>query len=159
MATEQQVKLYLAYWFQLGKKVLLRNGREQLLPKPIFSENSYSSEFENCWERLIDPKSGDCYLEGTNQTIQQLLSPAWEIIDCARCQMPVPVRQLGQPCPECPCSDIPLWPNTELPLPRSPVDTRERLNNLTQRLQKREYKIIPKKSQPIDRYDGEESRN
>lgn len=157
MATEDQVKHYLAYWFQLGKKVLLRNGREAMLPNPIFQENRYSYEFEKCWQRVIDPKSGDCYLEGTHQTIQQLLSPAWELIACARCEMPVPVCQLGQPCPECPCADIPLWPNTELPSPRLPVDTGKRLNDLSQRLQSIQYNS--NKSQPTDRYDVGESHN
>ncbi|WP_041238036.1 hypothetical protein [Gloeothece citriformis] len=136
MATEDQVKLYLAYWFQLGKKVLLNNGREKLLPNPIFEENRYSAEFENCWQRLIDPKSGDCYLEGTDQTIQQLLSPAWEIVDCARCQMPIPINQIGQTVLGCPCADLPLWPNTELPAPRFGVDSRKHLSNLSERLQR-----------------------
>lgn len=150
MATEAQVKRYLAYWFQLGKKVLLRNGQEKLLPNPIFEENRYSIEFENCWQHLIDPKSGDCYLEGTDQTIQQLLSPAWEIVDCARCQMPIPINQVGQTSLECPCIDLPLWPNTELPAPRLPVDSRKHLSNLSQRLQR--HQNNPKKSQPSDRY-------
>lgn len=134
MASEQQVKQYLAYWFQLGKKIMLRNGKETILPKSIIEGNRYSSEFEVCWQKVISPESGDCYLEGTIQSIQELLTPAWEINPCARCKMPVPVVSLGiQPLP-CPCNDLPQWPNKELPTPRSPVDNISYLNRIREHL-------------------------
>lgn len=156
MATEEQVKRYLAHWFQLGKKVLLHNGQEELLPKPIFLGNSYSYQFENCWQRITAPHSGDCYLEGTNQTIQELLSSAWDIIECARCQMLIPISNSGNQGTNCPCFDLPTWPNTELPLPHFPVDNRKYLSDICQRLRCGE-KLPPISSEPPPD-DGESHR-
>jgi hypothetical protein len=79
MASESEVRKYIAYWFQLGKKVLIRNGSEALLPKSVIAGDRYSNEFEECWQKILSPDSGDCYLQGTNETIAQLLTPAWEI--------------------------------------------------------------------------------
>jgi hypothetical protein len=134
MASEEQVKNYLGYWFQLGKKVFLKNGREKLLPEPVFRGNSYSEEFESCWQQILEFKGKDCYLEGTLQTIEQLLSPCWEINPCSRCEMPVPTIDLGMQSLICPCSDLPGWPNNELPKPRSPVDSSARLSKIQERL-------------------------
>ena len=36
-----------------------------LCPLPIFNGDRYSSQFEDCWQKILDPESGDCYLEGT----------------------------------------------------------------------------------------------
>ena len=72
MASESEVKKYIAYWFQLGKKVLIRNGSEELLPKSVIAGDRYSQEFEDCWQKMFAPDSGDCYLQGTNETIAQL---------------------------------------------------------------------------------------
>ncbi len=138
MATQKEVKLYLAYWFQLGKRVLLHNGEKSLLPTPIFVGNHYSHEFEIGWQQILDSSSGDCYLEGTEQTIQQLLTPQWEISFCARCQMPVPMTVSGYGCLTCPCADLSLWPNTNLPLPHCPANTQQHLTELSQRLKRRE---------------------
>jgi hypothetical protein len=134
MASEEQVKSYLGYWFQLGKKVFLQNGREKLLPNPIVHGNNYSLEFEHCWQRILELDGRDCYLEGTIQTIDQLLSSGWEINPCSRCEMPVPTLDLGMPSPICPCSDIPGWPNNDLPKPRSPVNSPDRLSRIQDRL-------------------------
>jgi hypothetical protein len=136
MASEREVKRYLAYWFQLGKKVLIRNGQESLLPKTVISCNSYSQEFEQCWQKILSPDSGDCYLENTDETIAQLLTPAWNLNPCSRCSMPIPVRNVGMPPLACPCNDLPTWPNTEIPAPRSPVDTQGRLIEIRDRLLK-----------------------
>ncbi|MFB2938882.1 hypothetical protein ACE1B6_26820 [Aerosakkonemataceae cyanobacterium BLCC-F154] len=138
MASEEQVKQYIAYWFQLGKRVLIRNGREALLPQRVIQGDRYSDEFGECWQRIIAPDSGDCYLEGTQETIAELLTPTWDLNPCARCSMPIPVRNLGLPPNNCPCSDLPTWPNLETPLPRSPVDTQVHLNDLISRLLKKE---------------------
>jgi len=146
MASEQEVKQYIAYWFQLGKRVLIRNGREPLLPQRVIQGDRYSDEFEECWQRIIAPSSGDCNLEGTQETIAELLTPAWDLNPCARCSMPIPVRNLGLPPDNCPCSDLPTWPNLETPLPRSPVDTQVHLNDLISRLLRKEKSL-----------DGEES--
>jgi hypothetical protein len=134
MASQEEVKRYLAYWFQLGKKVLLHNGRESVLPASVLNGDRYSQEFESCWQRILSSNLGDCYLEGTIQSIQQLLTPAWEIMLCARCEMPVPTLDLGVVSPTCPCHDLSNWPNLELPLPRSPIDSSAYLSKIQQRL-------------------------
>lgn len=134
MASEQQVKRYLAYWFQLGKRVVIRNGEETIRPKTVLSGNCYSQEFEEFWQTILSPESGNCYLENTNETIAQLLTPAWDVSPCARCLMPVPVRSVGMPPEACPCNDIPSWPNTSIPAPRSPVDSQGQLVDIRERL-------------------------
>jgi hypothetical protein len=134
MASEQQVKEYLAYWFQLGKKVLLHNGRETILPQPITEGDRYSAKFENCWQKILAREGKNCYLEGTNQTIEQLLAPTWDVTSCARCGMPVPTIDLGMQPLSCPCDDLNNWPNSELPRPRSPVDSKAHLGKIQVRL-------------------------
>jgi hypothetical protein len=134
MASEQQVRTYLAYWFQLGKKLLWRNGQEQLLPQPVINGNRYSQEFEDCWQKIMAISGKDCYLEGSRETIEDLLSSAWDIDDCARCTMPIPVTEIGIQSLECVCNDLENWPNSELPQPRSPVSTSARLNKISSRL-------------------------
>ncbi len=135
MASEDQVKRYLAHWFQLGKRVLRHNG-DAILPDPIIKGDRYSEEFEQCWQTLLDHQSGDCYLEGTSETIQELLSPRWEISSCSRCQMPVPMIDLGLQSGLCPCNDLSGWPNNELPTPREPINSKDKLNFLAHRLRK-----------------------
>ena len=134
MASESEVRKYIAYWFQLGKKVLIRNGSEALLPKSVIAGDRYSNEFEECWQKILSPDSGDCYLQGTNETIAQLLTPAWEISACPRCAMPVVVRDSGMPPECCPCYDLPNWPDSEMPQPRSPVCTQSQLSGIRDRL-------------------------
>ncbi|MFM7440407.1 MAG: hypothetical protein ACKO2V_17715 [Snowella sp.] len=136
MTSETQVKQYLAYWFQLGKKIVLTKSGETVIPEPIFAGQHYSLAFESCWQRIL-LVSADAYLEGTNQTIEQLLSPAWEFIPCARCTMPVPASNTTIPFCYCPCQDLASWPNLELPLPRIPTDTQQSLSTIHQRLLQR----------------------
>lgn len=136
MASEHQVKQYLAYWFQLGKRIVVNNGQETLLPRPVIQGDRYSPEFEACWRLASAPESGDCYLEGTSQTVAELLSPIWELNDCSRCSMPVPVRSIGVASLDCPCFDIADWPNNEIPSPRGPVDTQAVLSQVRDRLRK-----------------------
>ncbi|MBD2079176.1 hypothetical protein [Leptolyngbya sp. FACHB-17] len=134
MATEQQVRQYLAYWFQLGKRLMTHNGRQALKVSSVIAGDRYSDEFEACWNLVRAPESGDCYIEGTTQTIRELLSSDWEINSCARCAMPVPMRSLGMPPSECPCADLPFWPDSETPQPRSPVRTSDTLQRIRDRL-------------------------
>jgi len=134
MASEQEVKRYLAYWFQLGKRVVIRNGEDTLRPQTVLSGHRYSQEFEECWQTILSPESGNCYLENTNETIAQLLTPGWEVSPCSRCSMPVPVRSAGMPPEACPCNDIPSWPNTTIPAPRSPVDSQDQFVEIRDRL-------------------------
>ena len=136
MASESEVRKYIAYWFQLGKKVLIRNGSEALLPKSVIAGDRYSSEFEECWQKILSLKSGDCYLQGTNETIAQLLTPAWEISACARCAMPVVFHDSGMAPECCPCYDLPNWPDTGMPQPRSPVSNQLQLSGIRDRLKR-----------------------
>lgn len=134
MASEQEVRQYLAYWFQLGKKVVLNNGQQAIKPQIVIQHNQYSQDFEDCWQQLQSSNLSNCYLEGTEYSIAKLLSPAWEINSCARCAMPVPLPSVGVPALSCPCDDLPSWPNTEIPAPRSPVDSQAQLANIRARL-------------------------
>jgi hypothetical protein len=138
MASTQKVKKYLAYWFQLGKKVILNKNNQTLLPSKIFQGSDYSPEFEDCWREIITNNKGDAYLEGTPQTIQDLLSSKWDIIPCARCEMPVPMIDLGFVSPNCPCADLENWPNQELPQPRAPVKNDNYLRKLSERLENKD---------------------
>jgi hypothetical protein len=143
MASEQQIKRYLAYWLQLGKKVVIRNGDLTLQPQSVIAGARYSDEFESIWQQILSPESGDCYLEGTTQTIGELLTPRWNLDPCARCDMPVPVINIGMPPELCPCNDLPLWPNTDIPAPREPVRSHERLREIRDRLHKTEGQREP----------------
>jgi hypothetical protein len=134
MATKQEVKRYLAHWFQLGKKVIVSHANKSFLPKSVIRGESFSPEFEECWQKILSTEIGDCYLEGTQETIADLLSPIWEIQSCGRCAMPVPMRSLGMPALVCPCDNLATWPNTELPLPRCPISNQDQLQKICDRL-------------------------
>jgi hypothetical protein len=92
---------------------------------------------------LTSENPGECYLEGTDYTIQELLSPAWDVIPCARCQMPLPMKVVGVTSPECPCFDLPSWPNSDIPQPRSPICTTSHLADLRTRLMMVSYRSNP----------------
>ncbi|PZD71522.1 hypothetical protein C1752_06142 [Acaryochloris thomasi RCC1774] len=134
MASEIEVKQYLAYWMQLGKHLVLQGGQKTVKPGAIIAGDRYSAEFEACWEQARDPNSGDCYLEGAEFTIAQLLTEQWDVIDCGRCTMPSPIPSAGVASSECPCHDLPSWPNNELPHPRLPISNQPRLKDIRQRL-------------------------
>jgi hypothetical protein len=134
MATKQEVKQYLAYWFQLGKKVVTNNGQKSFLPQPVLRGDGYSQEFEDFWQKMLAEDLGDCHLEGTDETISELLTSTWEMSPCSRCEMPVPIRSMGMPALACPCNDLLSWPNTELPAPRSPISNQEQLQVIRKRL-------------------------
>jgi hypothetical protein len=134
MASTDQVKEYLAFWFQLGKGLVVKNSSQIQLPEPVIQGDRYSPQFEACWQRVIQSEGKNCYLEGTTQTVEQLLSSEWDVTDCARCDMPVPTLSLGMRSPGCPCEDMPLWPNTELPMPRIPVNSQVQLDQIRDRL-------------------------
>jgi len=138
MAESEKVKKYIAYWFQLGKKIVIPSRNTAVLPSRILNSHGYSHEFEKCWELVTDRKTGDCYLEGTSQTIQELLSSKWEISECARCSMPVPMIDLGVQSSGCVCNDMENWPNNQLPSPRQPVDNQESLKRISDSLKHKE---------------------
>jgi hypothetical protein len=134
MASATEVKNYLAHWFQLGKKLVWRNGEAELLPSKILQGDRFSSEFEECWQKIISVNGQDCYLIGAEATIEELLTPAWTINHCARCAMPVPMVEVGIQPLDCACSDLDNWPNTELPNPHSPINSQTKLSSISQRL-------------------------
>lgn len=134
MASSNEIKNYLAYWFQLGKQVLNDNGKDSYKPKTVIQGDHFSPEFEACWKAIMNNQGKALYLEGTDQTIAELLSPEWEMISCARCEMPVPIPQVEMSERLCPCNDLPTWPNEEIPKPRLPINSNQRLSNLKQRL-------------------------
>lgn len=133
-AAQEKVKSYLAHWFQLGKRVCIWGGRHRLLPRPVLQGDHYSQAFEACWSFLISGEAGDCFLEETNETITQLLTQCWEIVPCARCQMPIALPCSGLPPIQCPCVGLRNWPNFDLPLPHAPIDYRTHLLSLQKRL-------------------------
>jgi len=133
MATVSEIKEYLACWFQLGKGVLFPKTQQTCRPEPVFNLGGYSTAFESLWQR-IQTSPEDCYLQGTNQTVRDLLSGEWEIIVCARCTLPIPTSVTHIPCSLCPCNDLDLWPNLELPLPRPPVNEVRHLQRLKEHL-------------------------
>ncbi len=137
MASVPEVKQYLAQWFQLGRKVYLDNGKVALLPHQVFHELGYSAEFEQCWQ-AISSTQGDCYLEDTTQTIADLLTSEWEIVECARCRMPVYLPVVGTTTEACPCHNLPQWPNDELPAPLSRAVVGAKQLQLQQRLARRD---------------------
>ncbi|MEM0980783.1 MAG: hypothetical protein AAGH78_10970 [Cyanobacteria bacterium P01_H01_bin.58] len=133
MASVNEVRTYLAYWFQLGKPVIFHRQQSECLPNPIFQGNRFSTAFEQCWQRILND-AANCHLRGTNQTVADLLAADWDIVGCARCDMPIPMpidAVSGSPCP---CYDLPSWPNDEMPQPRMAVDTHNHLSRLRDRL-------------------------
>ena len=134
MASTARVKTYLAHWFQLGKKLIWRNGEETLLPQPIIQGDRFSSQFESCWQKIQSIGGKDCYIEGSNETIEELLSSHWNISGCARCNMPIAMVESGIQSLDCLCSDLDNWPNNEIPAPRLPINNRVQLNKIRARL-------------------------
>lgn len=134
MASQEQVKEYLAHWFQLGKPIVLANGKAECLPYPIFHGYRYSQAFEECWQQIMSNDGEGCYLKGTHETIAMMLTAAWDVHPCARCRMPIVVPTLGLNDNPCPCNDLKTWPNTDMPMPRSQVSDAEHLDQLRQRL-------------------------
>ena len=134
MAHQQDVKNYLAYWLQLGKGIVLSSQDVPCRPKSVIQGDRFSDDFEQCWARIQATEGKDCYLEGTDITLDRLLSPAWEIDSCARCGMAVPAPAViyhGLPCP---CSDFEGWPNDELPRPRLPQHSSPHFKRMVDRL-------------------------
>ncbi|MEL6490641.1 MAG: hypothetical protein AAFQ95_11815 [Cyanobacteria bacterium J06621_3] len=134
MATQTQVKNYLAYWFQLGKQVVADDGQTAYLPKTVIQGDRFSPEFEQCWQNILQGPINRFHLEGTDQTIADLLSSGWEISNCSRCDMLVPTPEIVTAQVLCPCNDLPTWPNEELPKPRLPINSEQHLNQVKERL-------------------------
>ena len=134
MASSREVQDYLAYWFQLGKSVHIKNGRSIQRPVPVLEGHQFSRAFQDCWRAIMAVEGRDCYLEGTQETIEQLLSPQWEITSCARCSIPTAMSAVMPVAQLCPCGDIDTWPNDELPAPHMPVNNNRHFSRLKTRL-------------------------
>jgi hypothetical protein len=135
MAASNVVKDYLAQWMQVGKKVLIDGKNESVSICKIIDGEKYAPEFETLWAEISTTNAKTAYLEGTNETILELLSDKWELIECPRCSLPSACIDVGvretQPCP---CDTMKLWPNLETIAPRKPVTTTQYLNNICDRL-------------------------
>lgn len=134
MAAAETVRAYLACWFQLNKGMVHHPSGQRWCPQPVLAGEMYSPAFEATWEAMTTAGREACYLEGTPQTLADLLSPAWEVTACGRCQMPVPMpigRRVGVACP---CADLPLWPQFDLPQPHAPVQTDLHLARIQRKL-------------------------
>jgi hypothetical protein len=132
MASTIEVRQYLAHWFQLGKTVTIPNGH-CIAPAQVLRNDRYTPEFEECWRQTI--ANQDAYLEGTVQTVAELLTDRWDVVNCARCTMPIPLPAVGLPQDlNCTCHDLATWPNSNLPLPRAAGDVRNSTLSLRQRL-------------------------
>ena len=134
MATKTQVKNYLAYWFQLGKQVVTDDGKTVFKPKTVIQGDRFSAEFEQCWREILAASGRACHLEGTDQTVDELLSSAWYVVNCARCDMLVPTPEVPLDNVLCPCNDLPTWPNDELPQPRLPINSQAHLFVMSEKL-------------------------
>ncbi|MBD2292976.1 hypothetical protein H6G06_05635 [Anabaena sphaerica FACHB-251] len=142
MANKQEVKKYLAHWFQLGKKVIVGHSDQSFLPSSVLNGDRYSPEFEESWETILSLETRDCYLEGTQETIAELLTPTWEVLPCGRCAMLVPVKTMGMPSILCPCYYLDTWPNNELPVPRCPVNSQEQLTGIRDACSERSDRLV-----------------
>ncbi|MBX2866150.1 MAG: hypothetical protein KTR27_21570 [Leptolyngbyaceae cyanobacterium MAG.088] len=134
MASQHEVQIYLAYWFQLGKPVHISNGLMTQRPVPVLEGAQLSRAFKDCWKKIIAVGGRDCYLDGASETIEQLLSPQWEITDCARCSIPTAMPSVMPVAKACPCGDIDSWPNDELPAPHMPINNKKHFSRLKTRL-------------------------
>lgn len=130
MAAPLEVKEYLAKWLQMGKALSVDN--QEIFLTEIIKGESYSSQFEQLWQQT--PKA-IATLQGTNNTIAELLKPEYEIMPCPVCELPVACLSSGyRQINTCPCSDLPLHPHLGLPLPHVPIATATYLQNISDRL-------------------------
>jgi hypothetical protein len=135
MASQEQVRDFLAHWFLLGKPVMLAYGTSECLPVPVYCKEHFSFAFEDCWQQIMATGGEGCYLKGTVQTIAMMLTPAWDMTPCARCKLPIPMPTLGMTTLPCPCNDLMSWPNQELPMPRTAVNDGCHLDAIQRRLE------------------------
>ncbi|MEN9218217.1 MAG: hypothetical protein Q6J33_04325, partial [Gloeomargarita sp. DG_2_bins_126] len=103
-------------------------------PQVVTQAGQYSSEFNALWQEMERRGLQHFYLAGTQVSLAQLCSDAWDIATCSRCTMPVPIKVAGIMTEPCPCADLDLWPNLELPLPHGAVDSQAHLTQVQARL-------------------------
>jgi hypothetical protein len=136
MSNYDAVKQYFAQWLQMGKRVFVERQNKFVAINRVIKGEGYSNEFESLWAEISDPGAGNVYLEGTNENVQELLRPEWELISCARCEMLVPCANLGpRDIPVCPCHDLGCFPNLDSIPARVPVVTNKYLSSIIARLE------------------------
>ncbi|APB32867.1 hypothetical protein GlitD10_0553 [Gloeomargarita lithophora Alchichica-D10] len=133
MASREAVRQYLACWFQAGKSVVY--GQETWRPQRVTQVGQYSPEFISLWQEMVQRGLHYYSLAGTDVSLGQLCSDDWEIMACSRCTMPIPIKIAGMTTGSCPCADLALWPNPNLPLPHGVVDSQAHLAQVQARLQ------------------------
>ncbi|MGB0563589.1 MAG: hypothetical protein ACPGVO_17570 [Spirulinaceae cyanobacterium] len=134
MASPEQVQQYLAHWLQLGRRIFSAKDAAWC-PPTVIQGDRYSREFAAGWAAILASGGEDVYLEGTEQAVAELLSPAWEIVSCSRCPLLVPIKIQGLQAGTCPCSTLSSWPNLEVPVPRLPIDSQMRLTQICDQVQ------------------------
>lgn len=92
MANKNEVKQYLAYWMQLGRKLILSDRVVSL--DQVIAGDHYTTRFEEIWqEGEARPEAAS--LEGANISLEQLFSANYELLSCPRCDLPLPSLTLG----------------------------------------------------------------
>ncbi len=143
MASAAELKHYLACWFQLGKAVICTHPELVIRPRTVMLNGRYSLEFQSCWRHLQLLQFRDCYLEGATVSLASLLENRWDLVSCARCQMPVMQALGATACPGCPCADLESWPCLDLPAPHSPLDTEDKLSEICARVSSAPLRALP----------------
>lgn len=135
MAAKETVKAYLAHWMQLGKKLVIQGADLPIVIAKVIDGELYSQEFEQLWDQISSAGAKPAHLEHTDQTISELLSPHWEMIDCARCELLIPCVTSGpRQIEDCPCNNLSSWPNLTTIAPRIPIITARHLTGISDRL-------------------------
>jgi hypothetical protein len=133
MASELELKNFVACWMQLGKGIYQPSGQLIHLDTVVQGEE-YSETFETLWNQLNQRGLQNVYLEGTSISLRALNTGLWEIVPCARCTMPVALPVGDTASCICPCHDLTTWPNNELPVPRPPVHNKTHLDRIFKHL-------------------------
>lgn len=131
-----QVKDYVAQWLQLGKH--LQIGQETITVQPVRQFHNYSPEYETLWQKISAPATAhQTYLSGVEPSIGDLLTARWQITDCYRCHGLIPTPSFHQGThSDCPCADLPNFPDVNLVMPHPPIDSQARLQKVADRIGK-----------------------
>jgi len=134
--TVAAVKAYVAQWLQLGKRLELPGRSTTVAIAETVAGEKYTVNFESLWHSILHVELGNVYLSGTDVKIADLLAGKWDLHECARCGLPVPLPPLGQAqTGPCVCGDLSTWPNAETVPPHPPIASGVYLQGLRQRLE------------------------
>lgn len=134
MATELEIKQFVAEWMNVGKIVMSPMG--ELRAQSLDSAYRYTPEYDKLWSYLWKRKT-KCYLLGTTQTFDKL-ERAWELSRCIHCDLPVmlPIGYYPSQFGSEPCVALGLWPHNSFK-----EDEDEELEELAKTLDDLESKI------------------